>query len=125
MRTVNRSSARFLVGAVAGLVMLPVFGSPALARIDNLEPPMAYGRVPHNLYAYREPYIFTHNVGLLTLQITNVGIIGNPFIDDFSAGWRGGEYLYVSALWIAVSSTGKRPKPQRPKRAIRSRRSRA
>ena len=36
------------------------------------------------------PYLFTHNVGLLTLQVTNVGIIGNPFIDDFRAGvaWR-------------------------------------
>jgi hypothetical protein len=60
------------------------------------------GRGPESIYALREPFLFTHNVGLLTLQITNVGIIGNPFINDLSAGWRGGEYLFFSGLWIGA-----------------------
>jgi hypothetical protein len=74
----------------------------AWAHMDNLEPPRTFGRGPESIYALREPYIFTHNVGLLTLQITNVGIIGNPFIDALSAGWRGGEYLFFSGLWIGA-----------------------
>jgi hypothetical protein len=77
------------------------FAHEAQGRSD-LELPEAYGRVPDNIYAIRDPHIFTHNVGLLTLQITNVGLIGNPFIDDLSAGWRGGEYLFFSGLWIGA-----------------------
>jgi len=82
MKTANRPGAGFLLGAAASMVLLSTLSTPARAHLDHMDPPMAYGRVPSNLYAYREPYIFTHNVGLLTLQITNVGIIGNPFIDD-------------------------------------------
>lgn len=57
---------------------------------------------PEPLLAIRPPYIFTHNVGLLQLQITNVGMIGNFFQDIFSAGWRGGEYLYAAGLWVGA-----------------------
>jgi hypothetical protein len=58
------------------------------------------------LFAIRPPYLFYHNVGLLELLVTNIGILGNPFgLDSFGAGWRGGEYLYAAALWIgAVAS---------------------
>jgi hypothetical protein len=52
--------------------------------------------------AVRDPNLFVHNVGRLTLAITNVGIIGNPFVNDFSAGYRGGEYLYDSSLWLGA-----------------------
>jgi len=88
--------AAVLVGTGLGFLV------PATQARMDIELPTAYGRFPNNLYALREPNIFTHNVGLLTLQIPNVGIIGNPFIDDFSAGWRGGEYLYFSGLWIGA-----------------------
>jgi hypothetical protein len=93
-----------LLGVLAGLAAAP----PAQARMD-IELPTAYGRVPDNIYAIRPPNIFTHNVGLLTLQITNIGIIGNPFIDDFSAGWKGGEYLYFSGLWIGAIGADSEP----------------
>jgi len=43
-----------------------------------------------------------HNVGLLTLQVTNFGVLGNPWIDRLSAGWRGGEYLYSAGLWVGA-----------------------
>ena len=92
-----------LVGVLIGL------GAQAAGAHMNIEPPMAYGRVPADLYALRKPYIFTHNVGLLTLQVTNVGIIGNPFNDDFSAGWRGGEYLWASGLWIGAIGSDSEP----------------
>jgi hypothetical protein len=54
------------------------------------------------LFAIRPPNIFTHNVGLLQLQITNIGMIGNFFINNFSAGWRGGEYLFAAGLWVGA-----------------------
>ncbi len=92
----SKVAGLLLIGALLGAA-----SGSALAR-SNIELPMAYGRVPADLYAVREPNIFTHNVGLLTLQITNVALIGNPYINDFSAGWRGGEYLYYSGLWIGA-----------------------
>ena len=55
------------------------------------------------LYAIRPPDIFYHNVGLLEIMVTNVGVVGNPgFVDSFGAGWRGGEYLYAASLWIGA-----------------------
>ena len=92
--------------AHAGLVMVACalcgVADSARAHDDNLQPPQTLGRGPEGIYALRDPFLFTHNVGLLTLQITNVGIIGNPFINDLSAGWRGGEYLFFSGLWIGA-----------------------
>lgn len=56
-----------------------------------------------SVYAIRPPNIFRHNVGLLDLLVSNVGVIGNPsFVDQFGAGWRGGEYLYAGAMWIGA-----------------------
>ena len=56
------------------------------------------------LYAIRTPNIFYHNVGLLEMLVTNVGVVGNPFwgLDTFGAGWKGGEYLYAASLWIGA-----------------------
>jgi hypothetical protein len=48
-----------------------------------------------------------HNVGLLDVMITNLGVIGNPnwVRQESAASWRGGEYLYAAAMWIgAVAS---------------------
>ncbi len=70
---------------------------------------MAYGRIPAEVYAIRPPYLFSHNVGLLSLQITNLGLIGNRLNNDLSAGWRGNEYLYQSGLWVgAIGSDSER-----------------
>jgi len=95
------------------------FGGPpvvlALVLAAGLSAPCAQGRPgPHErpspyfsngadpLFATRPPNLFVHNVGLLILGITNVGILGNPFVDDLSAGWHGDEYLYDSSLWIGA-----------------------
>ncbi len=94
---------------VASVAIAAILGPEAAFARSDIEPPSAYGRGPDNLYAIREPNIFTHNVGLLTLQVTNVGIIGNPFIDDFSAGWRGGEYLFFSGLWFGAIGSDSEP----------------
>lgn len=61
---------------------------------------------PHPLFATAEPNIFYHNVGLLELFVCNVGRVGNGQLpglgDQVSAGWRGGEYLYIGAMWIGA-----------------------
>ncbi|MFH1143485.1 MAG: hypothetical protein V1774_02975 [Candidatus Eisenbacteria bacterium] len=55
------------------------------------------------LYAIRAPHLFYHNVGLLQVMVTNVGVVGNPFgTDSYGAGWKGGEYLYAASLWIGA-----------------------
>ena len=65
----------------------------------------------HDLYTNRQPYIFYHNVGLLELMVTNIGVIGNPFgwIDSNGAGWKGGEYLYAAALWFGAIASDNLP----------------
>ena len=69
-----------------------------------------YGRFPESVYAIRPPNVFTHNVGALSLQVTNVGMIGNIFLQDkLSAGWRGGEYLYASGLWVGAIGDDSEP----------------
>ncbi len=98
--------ARFLPAAVLVSLLAAGFGGTAAARTP-LELPLAFGRFPDGLYALRAPNLYAHNVGLLSLQVTNVGIFGNPFIDAFSAGWQGGEYLHVGGLWVgAIGADG-------------------
>ncbi len=95
--------------AVAGALLVAAPPSASAHRSD-LEPPLAFGREAYGLNANRPPHIFTHNVGLLNLQITNLGIIGNPFVLDLiSAGWRGGEYLFYSGLWIGAIGSDSEP----------------
>ena len=61
---------------------------------------------PHPLFTTSEPNIFYHNVGLLELFVSNVGRVGNGQLpglgDQVSAGWQGGEYLYIGAMWIGA-----------------------
>ncbi len=55
------------------------------------------------IYAYFPPNSVYHDVGPLTLHLSNVGIIGNPgWHDGPSASWRGGEYLYSASLWVGA-----------------------
>ncbi|MBD3337127.1 MAG: hypothetical protein GF355_16550 [Candidatus Eisenbacteria bacterium] len=83
-------------GAALALICLLLIPQQAEARY------LRNGDV-HEIYATRKPYIFHHNVGLLELMVTNVGIIGNPFGSDFvGAGWRGGEFLYAASLWVGA-----------------------
>lgn len=57
-----------------------------------------------SLFATSQPNIFYHDVGLLELFISNIGRVGNGQLglDSVSAGWRGGEYLYIGAMWIGA-----------------------
>jgi len=95
----KRMSAGVIILLALGLA--PLIGAPARAA----EPPGQRWGLPEEsgLYAISPPNIFYHNVGLLELMITNVGIIGNPnFVDSYGAGWRGGEYLYAASLWVGA-----------------------
>jgi len=101
-----------------GLAVLAALGAmpgAAWARGDVLDLPAfmdEYAEThggPAPLFAIRPPNVFTHNVGLLQLQITNIGMIGNFFIDAYSAGWRGGEYLYAAGLWVGAKRSDNQP----------------
>ena len=96
--------------ALTTLAASLILAAPAAQARTNVELPTALGRAPSDLYALRPPYRFAHNAGLLTLQITNVGIIGNPFIDDLSADVRSGEVLAIvcdDALYSTKDAWGK------------------
>ena len=56
----------------------------------------------NGVYCLRPPYVYTHDVGKVTLQVTNLGFFGNPYIEALSFGWEGGEYLYMAGLWIGA-----------------------
>ncbi len=98
----SRHPLRSLV-RLAG-VALPVGLAAAPAHAFN-DRPHAFtidDRGAAGLYALYPPNLFAHTVGLLQLQITNVGMIGNTEIDALSAGWRGHEYLYEAGLWVGA-----------------------
>lgn len=100
------ASARGIFLVVIAAMLLPA------GAAQGAEPPGQKWGLPESdqLYAIRMPYIFYHNVGLLQLLITNVGVIGNPnFVDSFGAGWRGGDYLYAGSLWIGAVASDNLP----------------
>jgi len=102
MSTMVMSPQRLFRGLLlVGLCHLLIVGACS-ARWDGYNP---YGRdeTGQPLYAIRQPYIFYHNVGLLEIMVSNVGVIGNPgFTDSFGAGWKGGEYLYAGSIWFGA-----------------------
>lgn len=65
----------------------------------------------HPLFTTRPPNIFYHDVGLLELFVSNIGRVGNGQLglDSVSAGWRGGEYLYIGAMWIGAIASDNLP----------------
>ncbi|UCF79128.1 MAG: hypothetical protein JSW03_02410, partial [Candidatus Eiseniibacteriota bacterium] len=88
------------------LLVCSVFLAGAAADID-----VAFARapiedpnegVPAGIYCVRPPDVYTHDVGRVTLQVTNLGLFGNPWIEALSFGYEGGEYLYVAGLWIGA-----------------------
>jgi hypothetical protein len=99
-------------GAAAG--RMTVCAALLLVIMGWAGPGTAWARAPESgpnaIYDIRPPNIFRHNVGLLDLMITNVGVIGNPgLVDQFAARWRGGEYLYAAALWIGAIASDNLP----------------
>ena len=69
-----------------------------------------YGEA-HPLFTTSPPNIFYHDVGLLELFVSNIGRVGNGQLglDSVSAGWRGGEYLYIGAMWIGAIASDNLP----------------
>jgi len=77
------------IGAlVASILVLSAL--PALGRAPDGKD-LDLSRFPKGLFAFREPYVFNHNVGLLTMRITNLGFFGSSSIVEIGAGRRGGE----------------------------------
>lgn len=65
-------------------------------------PPDRYRLTPSTNIGPTEQTAVGHNVGPFTLQLTNLGVIGNPYLNSYSAGWRGGEYLFFAGLWVGA-----------------------
>jgi hypothetical protein len=73
-------------------------------------PEVSRARPNDRVYAIREPYLEYNDVGTLELELSNVGVLGNPgFVEGPGAGWEGGEYLYASGLWIAAIPSDQQP----------------
>jgi len=72
--------------------------------------PATYGSDPEKIYATRPPFLFYHDVGLLAIQVSNLGVFGNPWgLDDYGARWRDGEYLYAAGVWIGAVASDDQP----------------
>jgi hypothetical protein len=105
--TPPRCVSRWFTGALVACVLaLPAL--PAGARPPDGKDP-DFSRYPQALFAFREPYVFNHNVGLLTMRVTNLGFFGSASVVEIGAGWRGGEYLYQSGLWIGAVGSDSEP----------------
>lgn len=103
----NRSIA-MRRGLLASAVALVLLAATAGARVGNPDDDF-YERSPARLYATEAPNRFMHSVGLLTLQLTNMGIIGNPYNNELSAGWRGDEYLSQASIWVGARGPDFKP----------------
>ncbi len=102
MNATDVNLPRWVRGLLLGGAVLLLCSSAATARWDGYNP-YARDESGKPLYAIRTPYIFYHNVGLLEIMVSNVGVIGNPgFVDSFGAGWKGGEYLYAGSIWFGA-----------------------
>ncbi len=90
------------VVVLCAAVLVGLWGSISTARWDGPSP-FATDGSGSPLYTVRPPDIFYHNVGLIEIMITNVGVVGNPgLVDSYGAGWKGGEYLYAGSLWVGA-----------------------
>ncbi len=89
------------VGSLAVVAALLLTAGQAFARFP-MDDPQEGVVGAEGVYCNRPPYVFTHDVGKVTLQVTNIGYFGNPLIEALSMGWRGGEYLYVAGLWVGA-----------------------
>ncbi|MCK4303137.1 MAG: hypothetical protein KAY24_02765 [Candidatus Eisenbacteria sp.] len=95
--------SRHTAGAVAALLALCALTAATCSAHWAGPDPFETNEPGASLYAIRQPNVFFHNVGLLEIMVTNVGVIGNRgWIDAHGAGWKGGEYLYAAALWVGA-----------------------
>lgn len=102
MRTVGSKLSGAGCAILVALLLATALACPAWARYDGYNPFAREGE-GQGLYAIRSPDLYFHNVGLLQLMVSNVGVVGNPFGTDLhGAGWRGGEYLYAASLWFGA-----------------------
>jgi hypothetical protein len=92
-----------LVCAVATVAMVGMLLSAshcfARAPVDD---PFQGVDGAEGVYCIRPPWVYTHDVGKVTLQVTNLGFFGNPYIEALSFGWQGGEYLFMAGLWVGA-----------------------
>jgi hypothetical protein len=97
MRMLIRSFV--ITGSIVFSAAFLLLGGPALCWApmadfdeDGLE----------GIYCLNPPYIYTHDCGRMTLQVTNLGWFGNYGIEALSLGWQGGEYLFIGGLWVGA-----------------------
>jgi hypothetical protein len=95
--------------ALLALTAAVLCSSGADARGVLKEPWDGARGAPRGVYALYPPNVFSHNVGLVEAEVTNLGFIGNPYYDGYNFGWRGGEYLYLGGLWIGAIASDNLP----------------
>lgn len=88
--------------------------NPVLARASGTagapdEAPDPRRLAPATIIGTTEETAVGHDIGPFTLQLTNIGILGNPFLNTLSAGWRGGEYLFFAGLWVGAIGEDSEP----------------
>ncbi|MBU1698863.1 MAG: hypothetical protein KJ970_13710 [Candidatus Eisenbacteria bacterium] len=76
--------------------------NPALQAADPMLSDTPFKSDSSRIYAVYPPHAVEHDAGDLDLQITNMDRIGNPWLDEPSAYWRYGDYLYGAELWIGA-----------------------
>ncbi len=108
MRCADRFVPRFHSVLCLAFALLLASAASAQARTPVADPGTP-GVLGISVYAIHAPYLFQHDAGRLVLQVTNLGIVGNPYIDDYSAAWRGGEYLFSSSPWIGAYGSDDQP----------------
>lgn len=116
----RRAVASFAVLCVFGIMSaLPLWVSPASARdeTEGLGGPASGSKSPfRGTYEVRGEG-FVHNVGNLWVNVTNLGVVGNPWKNvstDPSAQFPPGsgiEYLYGAGIWVGAK-VGDDPDPR-------------
>jgi hypothetical protein len=105
----DRSVRWAYVPLTLALLVAPPPDAGARSRLPPGDPWDAGRGAARGVYAVFPPYIFSHNVGLVQVEVTNLGFIGNPYHDAHNFGWRGGEYLFIGGLWIGAVATDNLP----------------
>ena len=95
MTDVSRRTLASFLPIMAVFTAVSVCGASAGPEADAALP-------GPRIYAIEPPYARAHDVGSLTLQMTNLGVIGNTWIPEPSAAWGDGEYLGLAGLWIGA-----------------------
>jgi hypothetical protein len=105
----SRAGITGLVATAAVLAAVLAPSGPALARVEvaGLDPAGGVKAPASGVYEIRGEG-FVHNVGNLWVNVTNLGVIGNPWKNlstDPSAQYPPGsgiEYLYGAGIWVGA-----------------------